>query len=288
MGRFDKIKFEAGKATIPDSVFRGLGFNQIQRDKAQRLASRMAKLMAFDRRAFGGTAVTEIELEQLKPFLTSMKDQPRTARSVLTALSEDALLRHNSARRQKGLPMLDNAEIFLNDDLKLRVYENEALVPKLKDAGFNNEVINLFKDASPEQRQQVLDLIDTQQEIQESEIIGTGTQSVLEGQEVKLSQETGKKFSSAQQTLAGQGIDLKIADSFRPTSVQKQSFESGKEGVAPPGTSFHEKGDAIDLSQLGADGMEDERVFSALRSAGFVQNPDEWWHWSVGEFNQNA
>jgi len=168
MGRLDEKMFEAGKAVLPDSVFKGLGFDQIQRDKAQRLASRMAKLMAVDRRAFGGTAVTETELETMKPFLASMKDQPRTAGSVLAALSEDALLRHNSGRRQKGLPTLDDAETFLNDDLKLRVYENTALVPKLEDAGFNNETINLFKDATPEQRKQMLDLIDTQQDIQEN------------------------------------------------------------------------------------------------------------------------
>ena len=166
MGRFDKIKFEAGKATIPDSVFKGLNFDQIQVDKAQRLASRMAKLMAVDRRAFGGTAVTETELEQLRPFLVSMADQPRTARSVLSALSEDALLRHNAGRRQKGLPTLDDAETFLNDDLKLRVYENSALVPRLEEAGFNNQTIDLFKEATPEQRRQVLDLIDTKEDIQ--------------------------------------------------------------------------------------------------------------------------
>tara|TARA_R110002153_G_scaffold51460_5_gene144718 strand:- start:7386 stop:10340 length:2955 start_codon:yes stop_codon:yes gene_type:complete len=114
-------------------------------------------------------------------------------------------------------------------------------------------------------------------------ITEVGIDSVLPGQKVKLSAQTKTKVLSARDHLLGQGIKLQIADSFRPTSVQKESFESGKEGVAPPGTSFHEKGDAIDLAQFPE--MNNEKVFAALREAGLQQHPGEWWHWSSGEFN---
>ena len=32
--------------------------------------------------------------------------------------------------------------------------------------------------------------------------------------------------------------------------------------------------------------MNSDKVFKALKFAGFKQHPDEWWHWSIGEFTE--
>ena len=29
---------------------------------------------------------------------------------------------------------------------------------------------------------------------------------------------------------------------------------------------------------------DNAKVYAALKEAGFRQHPDEWWHWSIGEF----
>lgn len=102
------------------------------------------------------------------------------------------------------------------------------------------------------------------------------------GTDVKLAQGTAEKILGAKKKLAENGIDLKIADSFRSAAIQSAAFESGKEGVAAPGTSLHETGQAIDLSQLEEDNQNREEVFQALREFGLKQNPEEWWHWDEG------
>jgi len=116
-----------------------------------------------------------------------------------------------------------------------------------------------------------------------AEIVTTNRPNVYGGK-VKVTQMVSDALDIAEKAL---GIDLKIADSARSTETQRQAYESGKAGVAPPGTSFHETGNAIDLSQTGSDNMNNQKVFAALRRAGLQQHPGEWWHWSRGEFNRN-
>ncbi len=49
--------------------------------------------------------------------------------------------------------------------------------------------------------------------------------------------------------------------------------------------SFHTHGKAIDLAQ-GNYGMQDNaNLYRALYESGFRQHPGEWWHWSIGEFD---
>jgi len=116
--------------------------------------------------------------------------------------------------------------------------------------------------------------------------IATGTETPKDtnfissyGTPVKVTPSMENALTTAQSKI---DIPLQITDSLRSTEQQRKAYESGKEGVAKPGTSFHEKGEAIDLTQVPE--MKNEKVFSALRAAGLQQHPDEWWHWSRGEF----
>lgn len=100
---------------------------------------------------------------------------------------------------------------------------------------------------------------------------------------VKLAPTVAVMIQNAQKNLQAQGIDLKIADSYRSTETQANAYNSWKAGVAPPWHSRHEKWQAIDLSQATKDWMKNEKVFQALRDAWLQQLPWERWHWSYGE-----
>jgi len=91
--------------------------------------------------------------------------------------------------------------------------------------------------------------------------------------------------------------------------VYLQEMEEYKQGLRaekPPKQvgvhSHHITGNALDLNQDFYDGIGEraegvgklmkggrtpdlKAVFSALESVGFKQHPEEWWHWSVGEFD---
>lgn len=110
----------------------------------------------------------------------------------------------------------------------------------------------------------------------------TWIKSVLWGN-VKLAPTVASMVTNALKTLEWQGINLKIADSYRSPETQKKAYESWKEWVAPPWTSFHEIGQAFDLSQRAEDKMNDPKVFEALKAAGLQQLPWERWHWSYWE-----
>ena len=87
---------------------------------------------------------------------------------------------------------------------------------------------------------------------------------------------------------------------------QMKEYEQGLRAEKPPKQaglkSFHITGDAIDLNQNFYDALGERKegvggligggrtpdlkaVFSALESVGFKQHPNEWWHWSIGEFD---
>ena len=112
--------------------------------------------------------------------------------------------------------------------------------------------------------------------------IDTGIKNVY-GSNVKLAPTVASMVTNAMTLLASQGIDLKIADSYRSNAAQAQAYASGKAWVAPPWQSFHELWQAFDLSQSWKDKMNDPRVFQALKDAWLKQLPWEWRHWSYGE-----
>lgn len=114
------------------------------------------------------------------------------------------------------------------------------------------------------------------------EPVDTGIKNVY-GSNVKLAPTVADMVKNAQSKLKSQGIDLKIADSYRSTAEQAAAYGTGKAWVAEPGKSFHEKWQAFDLSQKKEDWMNNEKVFQALKDAGLQQLPWERWHWSYGE-----
>ena len=157
--------------------------------------------------------------------------------------------------------------------------QQEAMIDTAKNSFFKVQSLRTLKAQSTEERQ-------NQNDQKKNEIIDTKIESANPGQTIKATPEVAQKITSVKDELEVAGVKLQIADSFRTTETQKESYTSGKVGVAPPGTSFHEKGQAIDLAQV--DEMKNEKVYAALRAQGFQQHPKEWWHWSIGEFNQNV
>lgn len=112
--------------------------------------------------------------------------------------------------------------------------------------------------------------------------IDTGIKNVY-WSNVKLAPTVAGMVTNAKAVLAWQWINLKIADSYRSNEQQAKSYASGKAWVAPPGKSFHELGQAFDLSQKWSDKMNDPKVFEALKQAWLQQLPWEWRHWSYWE-----
>ena len=107
------------------------------------------------------------------------------------------------------------------------------------------------------------------------------------GNDIKLKPNVAAQFKNVAEALKSKGIDIKIADNYVPKEVKKAAYErwiaGGKKGPQQAGEkSFHSHGQAIDLVQSHA--MKNEKVFAELRKAGFKQHPNEWWHWSIGEF----
>jgi len=97
-----------------------------------------------------------------------------------------------------------------------------------------------------------------------------------------------------------------IADTYVPSSVKleaKEKYEKNLESYKKNGywvndsnqtvktpppkqageKSFHTSGNAIDLAQ-NKQNKNNKKLFNSLRKAGFKQHQNEWWHWSIGEF----
>lgn len=151
--------------------------------------------------------------------------------------------------------------------------------------GFVPDDQQLINQMSAEQRS-AFDAILKKKDNTGGNIVPTSITSYY-GNPVKVSAELAPSIESVKNELASEGIDLKITDSYRTTEAQKKSYESGKKGVVAPGTSFHEKGLAVDLNRDDPN-MNSKRVFDAMKMAGLQQHPGEWWHWSRGEFNNKS
>lgn len=146
------------------------------------------------------------------------------------------------------------------------------------------------------------------QTIYEDDFVETTTKDYF-GNNVKVNSKILANFEQAVEILKQKNIDLKITDSHVSKDVKvkakekydRQLAEFNSKGyytkdngvvvrTAPPkqaGTkSFHTHGQAIDLNQKEYNPSSEEfkEVSEALTKAGFKQHPDEWWHWSIGEF----
>ncbi len=106
-----------------------------------------------------------------------------------------------------------------------------------------------------------------------------------------------EKLEKAYDVLAKQGIKLEIGDNLRSYDFQKSAYlknvadkKAGKQvpNKAHPCNGYHVRGQAVDLSQTQAqldDITSHGKIYKALYDAGLRRIPDEWWHWSIGEFN---
>ena len=121
---------------------------------------------------------------------------------------------------------------------------------------------------------------------------------------------TAKKLAKAAELLRAQGLKLKVWDAYRPLSVQRKMWKitPDKRYVAPPsGGSKHNRGAAVDVTLVTADGGEVEMptgydefsrrahhsyrggtaesrhnreiLKQAMLKAGFRPLSTEWWHW---------
>lgn len=124
------------------------------------------------------------------------------------------------------------------------------------------------------------------QTVLNEDIVDTWIQNVY-GSWVKLSTTTNTMLQTAVNDLKSQWIDLKIWDSRRSYETQKTAYDKrvawGKkwERIAEPWKSFHETGQAIDISR---DQMNNPKIVKVLLDAWFTRPvASEKRHWSYGE-----
>lgn len=70
------------------------------------------------------------------------------------------------------------------------------------------------------------------------------------------------------------GKAIPVTDSYRSYQAQVDAYANKPDLAAPPGSSYHQLGLAIDVSGLTS------QMAAALRAAGFKQLPSESWHWT--------
>jgi hypothetical protein len=105
------------------------------------------------------------------------------------------------------------------------------------------------------------------------------------------------KLEKAYDNLLKQGITLSIGDSLRSYEFQRSAYikneadkKAGKKvpNKAHPCNGYHVRGQAFDLAQSLAqkeDIITHGKIYKALYDVGLRRIPNEWWHWSLGEFD---
>ena len=157
--------------------------------------------------------------------------------------------------------------------------------------------------------------VDDKKEVAEAkaksnEIIETDVKDFY-GRNVKISSDIKPQFDTARRLMKERGLgDLKITDSHVRSDVKEAAKKRYDKNVAkfkkdgfylnhegkntykmPPRQagkkSFHTTGKAFDLNQkeYNPKSTEFKLIKHLLISAGFKQHPGEWWHFSVGEFD---
>jgi D-alanyl-D-alanine dipeptidase len=127
----------------------------------------------------------------------------------------------------------------------------------------------------------------------------------------KLRRSVAQRLAKAAKTLRAQKRRLLIWDCYRPTDVQEELWKlvpDEKYVADPKKGSRHSRGAAIDLALVDADGkpvvlptafddftkaahrktalagktgVEAKRLEAAMKKAGFVGMPTEWWHFDA-------
>lgn len=284
---YEKIGGETGIFSgTKEEVARKIG--KVIDPERRKIATKIQAAIQTYRRSMSGVAFSVEESKEYSSMFPNIQSELNLNVANLTALNEVMAIQLENFYTLAIGATPYNAIFKANQKEAGR--RTGAGTPRITEEVFNSalkELENIFPGREITD-DEIEEFVNQSDEKKNDEIIDTGIPSVLSGQTIKASPETAQKIVSAKDALQAEGIELQIADSFVPHAVKDASFKSGKKGVAPADKSFHVKGEAIDLSQEGAANMEDERVFAALRKAGFKQNPDEWWHWSIGEFNQTG
>jgi len=133
-----------------------------------------------------------------------------------------------------------------------------------------------------------------------------------------LREPVARRLAKAQAALRKRGLGLKVWDAYRPTSVQRALWNARPDArrkylTHPRKGSKHSRGAAVDVTLVDASGRElkmptphDEfsprahrgalrgvnsmarrnaRILErAMRSAGFIPNRYEWWHFSARDW----
>jgi zinc D-Ala-D-Ala dipeptidase len=132
-----------------------------------------------------------------------------------------------------------------------------------------------------------------------------------------LRPETARALDVAASVVTAQGLRLVLLDAFRPVAVQKilWDFRPDPEFVADPKIgSDHSRGTAVDVTLADASAHLDmgtgfdvatpqshhdrtdicatarknrEILRDAMASAGFEENPFEWWHYALRGFHRS-
>ena len=123
MGAVDKRLFSADQTVRQRAIEKaGIKEGDAEFAAAIQLGSIMARLMAEERKSFGGTAITDTEAQFLKPMLAELSDQPAAAAVKMAELANAALTKHNFYRDKEGLPVFTDREQILDRDAKTDLY----------------------------------------------------------------------------------------------------------------------------------------------------------------------
>lgn len=108
------------------------------------------------------------------------------------------------------------------------------------------------------------------------DVLGPDDPRLRSGLGVTLARPAMKSLRQIARELGLQGTDF--GGGYRSPSEQSSLYAQKPGVAAPPGSSYHQEGLAIDLAAA----LQNARVEAALRAAGWNQLPGEPWHWSYG------
>ena len=205
-------------------------------------------------------------------------------------ITEKKFLEELNLLKEKTNEIIKLAELENNENKGLNTFES-----KIDDYYLNNPDKRDFIDQleqngmTDEEKLQILGIdfnqvgSDTQPAVNVA-LAGQNIKSVtIGGRVVRVDQQISSKIQEADKEMfKATGMHLQINQSFRSRAQQQELFDRlSKTGgrVAPPGSSFHEKGLAIDVTN-----WKEAEPF--LRAVGLLNNlADDKGHFSIGEFN---
>jgi len=225
-----------------------------------------------------------IDVTNIEPYVLTASD-PLTGEQMLKELTPFTVIRNDFNRQE-----LSKRDFYKKNSVKIfDIYRGEnpnidkEKIIDMMETDYNN------LSTTPGGRSQT-EIMEIRDKLVSADypLAELSIRDVLGGV-AKLATPVAIKFEVVKDELKKQDIELAIMDAYRPRDVQKKAYDKwiagGGKGptVANPDMSFHTIGYAFDLAQPEEYGMNNEKVFAALRKAGFIQHDSEWWHWSLEE-----